>query len=562
MSIVRASKLRHVFGEEQKLKFEELRPASLTSEGHLVKCNGEFVAFNWRISGGGALCVLSMNETGRLPVDHALIKGHPLSILDFDFNPFNDHQILTSCEDSSIRLWEFPAEGLKEDLVEPLAVMRGHTRKVGLLTFNPAAAYICASASFDYTVKVWNLETGTAAYSIGPLAETCLCLSWDSSGRLLGTTWRDKKTRLIDPRSHLIAQEFLSHEGGKASKFSWINDTTCFTCGFSKQSERQYCLWDIRDAARPLSQQTIDQAAGVLMPFFDADTGLLFLAGKGDGNIRYYEVVNTEPYIHFVQSYKSSIPCQGVTFIPKRKVNVEKCEVMRAVKLANSTIEMISFIVPRRAEGFQEDLYPETVGMVPGCSAAQWMEGSNAQPPKISLNNEENGERRETAKLVFNPVMGDVPIPTSPAHYHPVTEQETKQIADLKTALELNQAKIATLQGEAAAHTAQLATTQQALLDSHSLTTHLQSTLQQAQQDHQDAIQTIALLEEQTSFNSENQQIVIEELQQETEKMREELAEMQREVMKSKRWEEEVLAELERVQKELDAARLGPAEQQ
>lgn len=557
MSIVRTSKLRHVFGEEQKLKFEELRPASLTSEGHLVKCNGEFVAFNWRISGGGALCVLSMNETGRLPPDHALIKGHPLSILDFDFNPFNDHQILTSCEDSCIRLWEFPAEGLTEDLVEPLAVMRGHTRKVGLLTFNPAAAYVCASASFDYTVKVWNLETGTAAYSIGPLAETCLCLSWDSSGRLLGTTWRDKKARLIDPRSQLIAQEFLSHEGGKASKFSWISDTTCFTCGFSKQSERQYCLWDIRDAARPLSQQIIDQAAGVLMPFFDADTGLLFLAGKGDGNIRYYEVVNTEPYIHFVQSYKSSIPCQGVTFIPKRKVNVEKCEVMRAAKLTNSTIEMISFIVPRRAEGFQEDLYPETVGQVPGCSAAQWMEGSNAQPPKVSLNKAENYDRRETANLVYTPVIGDVHKPSIPA---PVPDQETHQIAELKATLELNQAKVAALQKEASAYTAELATTQQVLLNSHSLTTYLQTTLQQAQKDHMDVLQTIDLMKEKTS--SEDQQIVIEELQQETEKMREELAEMQREVMKSRIWEEEVRVEVERVQQQLEAAHLGSAEQQ
>lgn len=28
------------------------------------------------------------------------------------------------------------------------------------------------------------------------------------------------------------------------------------------------------------------------MPFFDEDTSVLFLAGKGDGNIRYYEIVN------------------------------------------------------------------------------------------------------------------------------------------------------------------------------------------------------------------------------------------------------------------------------
>ncbi|CAN0593918.1 unnamed protein product, partial [Laminaria digitata] len=29
---------------------------------------------------------------------------------------------------------------------------------------------------------------------------------------------------------------------------------------------------------------------GVILPFYDDESSLLFLAGKGDGNIRYYEV--------------------------------------------------------------------------------------------------------------------------------------------------------------------------------------------------------------------------------------------------------------------------------
>ena len=540
MSFVRQSKLRHVYGEEQKLRFEEVRPSTLTSEGHLVKCNGSFLAFSWNISGGGALCVLGMNETGRLSPDHALIKGHTSNILDFDFNPFNDQQILTSCEDALIRLWEFPASGLTEDLLSPLAVLKGHSRKVGLVTFNPAAAYICASASFDYTVKVWSVETGTPAYSVGPLTETCLSLNWDSVGRLLGTTWRDKHARVIDPRTESFAQDFQCHEGGKASKFCWVNDSSCFTCGFTKQSERQLCLWDIRNPAKALHQQIIDQASGVIMPFFDADTGVLFLAGKGDGNIRYYEVVSSEPYVHFIESFKSIVPCQGVSFIPKRKVDVSRCEIMRAAKLTNSTVELISFIVPRRVEGFQDDLYPDCVGGVPGCSAAQWLEGSNAQPRKMPMSELMMGGAAQASEVTFTP--------TAPLTSAPDTSKAKQQVDSLEVAVKARDDEISDLKATNHRLQAELSSLQSLYSQSTSTISALRSQLDNAPTPPAPEITELKV-------NSEYQRTLITALEQETEELRSELERM-KEVLMVKTQEERMLKEqIERLQRELYASK-------
>ena len=36
----------------------------------------------------------------------------------------------------------------------------------------------------------------------------------------------------------------------------------------------------------PLTNEEIDQAAGVLFPFYDADSDVIYVAGKGDGSIR------------------------------------------------------------------------------------------------------------------------------------------------------------------------------------------------------------------------------------------------------------------------------------
>lgn len=34
----------------------------------------------------------------------------------------------------------------------------------------------------------------------------------------------------------------------------------------------------------------------------------VYLAGKGDGNIRYYEVVDDAPYVHFLNQFLSGNP--------------------------------------------------------------------------------------------------------------------------------------------------------------------------------------------------------------------------------------------------------------
>jgi hypothetical protein len=120
------------------------------------------------------------------------------------------------------------------------------------------------------------------------------------------------------------------------------------------------------------------------MPFWDEGTQCLYLAGKGDGNIRYFEYENDK--FEYLSEYKSADPQRGVAFLPKRGVNMHENEVMRAFKTVNdSYIEPVSFIVPRRSETFQEDVYPPTVGLKPAVSSKEWFEGKDGLPPKVSM---------------------------------------------------------------------------------------------------------------------------------------------------------------------------------
>ena len=117
-----------------------------------------------------------------------------------------------------------------------------------------------------------------------------------------------------------------------------------FTTGFSKYSDRQYAVWSQQDLKQPLKIETIDSSSGVLAPYYDPDTKMIYVAGKGDGNVRYYEVVEEAPWVCYLSQFISGAPQKGFGVLPKRGVNVNACEVFRLFKLHAIKVITISAI--------------------------------------------------------------------------------------------------------------------------------------------------------------------------------------------------------------------------
>lgn len=94
----------------------------------------------------------------------------------------------------------------------------------------------------------------------------------------------------------------------------------------------------------------LDSSSGVVFPYYDPDTSMVYLAGRGDGNIRYYEITDTMPYLHFLNQYQSNTPQRSLCSMPKRGLNFGACEVWRFYKLyaTKNYVEPISMIAPRK----------------------------------------------------------------------------------------------------------------------------------------------------------------------------------------------------------------------
>jgi len=69
----------------------------------------------------------------------------------------------------------------------------------------------------------------------------------------------------------------------------------------------------------------------------------------------------------------------------KRALDVSNNEIARAYKVHNAMVEPISFIVPRKGDAFQSDIYPETRGVEGALSANEWFGGKDGELKKVSM---------------------------------------------------------------------------------------------------------------------------------------------------------------------------------
>lgn len=363
-------------------------------DSNIITTNGKYLACNWDASGGGAFAVIPLSEVGKAPDTVPLFRGHKGPVLDTAFNPFNEQQVVSCSDDGNILLWDIPEDfsfhnyvdenDNPRDIVEPTKVLSGHKRKVGHVAFHPCAENVLASCSLDYTVKIWDLESGEAKITL-PHKDLVTSFAFNYNGSLLATTSRDKKLRIWDLREEKIISEGPGHSGAKPSRVVWVGNTDrVITTGFSRLSDRQVGMWDVKNIEKgPIGGfMVIDASSGVLIPVFDESNNILYLAGKGDGNIRYYEYDNDELYE--LSQFPSTDAQRGFAWAPKTACNVKENEILRCFKTVNDlSIEPVSFIVPRKSENFQEDIYPDAPSHKPALSAAEWFSGKNVNGPLL-----------------------------------------------------------------------------------------------------------------------------------------------------------------------------------
>ncbi|CAN9504870.1 unnamed protein product [Ophioblennius macclurei] len=425
--VVRQSKFRHVFGQAVRNDqcYDDIRVSRVTWDSSFCAVNPKFVAIIIEASGGGAFLVLPLQKTGRIDKVYPTVCGHTGPVLDIDWCPHNDLVIASGSEDCTVMVWQIPENGLETALSEPVVVLEGHSKRVGIVSWHPTARNVLLSAGCDNQIIIWNVGTGQAMINLEDMhPDVIFSISWSRNGSLLCTACKDKKVRVIDPRKKkIVTEKDKAHEGARPMRAIFLADGNIFTTGFSRMSERQLALWKSDNMDEPICVQEMDSSNGVLLPFYDPDTSVVYLCGKGDSSIRYFEITDEAPFVHYLNTFSTKEPQRGMGYMPKRGLDVNKCEIARFYKLHERKCEPIIMTVPRKSDLFQDDLYPDTAGPDPTLEAEEWFAGKNGGPILISLKHGYVSTKSRDLKVVKTNVLESKPAPTKAEPVHAVVQK-------------------------------------------------------------------------------------------------------------------------------------------
>jgi len=336
--------------------------------------------------------LIPLAQPGKLPDVYPLCRGHTSAVLDTAFSPFDDRVVVSGGDDAHVSVWNVTPEDIRGcleaakvsgsmDDIKPRATFLGGKRRVGHVEFHPTAAHVVAAATGDHAIKLFDIEKQAPRVELHGFGDAIQSMAFDQTGSTIVATCRDRKLRMFDVRAPDAVQVTDGHGGIKGARAIWCGDKPrIITTGFSKMSERQMFLWDVTQLTKPIKTVSLDSSNGIIMPFW-SDNNIVFLAGKGDGNIRYYELESDE--LHYLAEYKSIEPQSGMAFLPRRALNVDDNEIARAYKVSPPTIHPVSFYVPRKSEAFQADIFPPARSAEPSLTADEFFVDKKTLTPHL-----------------------------------------------------------------------------------------------------------------------------------------------------------------------------------
>ncbi|XP_055297262.1 coronin-7 isoform X7 [Sitodiplosis mosellana] len=389
---------------------------SYQTYGNNIAASAAFMAFNWEHA-GSSLAVLPLDDCGRKSKNMPLLHGHTDTVTDLHFSPFHDGLLATGSQDCLVKIWHIPEKGLEQSLTTPECQFTHKQRRVETVGFHPTADYLLHSTAAG-NINLWDLTSQKEVFGSNEHPDVIQSLNWKLDGTLMTTSCKDKMVRIIDPRSNVpITLAADSHQSIKDSRVVWLGDQSrILTTGFDSARLRQIIIRDLRNFNTPEKTLELDCSTGVLMPLYDPDTNMLFLAGKGDTTIAYMEVTDKDPYL--IEGLRhNGEQTKGACLVPKRALRVMEGEVNRIMQLTSNSVIPIMYQVPRKTyRDFHSDLYPETNGYKTDLTVTQWLKGVNTPVSKMSL----DPAKRE---------LGDAPIIVHRGTLHEMIKNDANKCA-------------------------------------------------------------------------------------------------------------------------------------
>lgn len=412
-----------------------LAPKIGASDTAVIACSEEYWAVPY-VGGGGPVFVSKLDAMGKIEPSNArdqCVNGHKAECFCVAFSPHEPWRMATAGDDGAIVMWD-----LMQSTGTAMSTLQGvklGTHRAGAreVCFHPSASCALASLGTDGELALWDAEQSSKGYSF-ELETAAGSLDFAYDGSLILCCGRDKLMRAVDARQAKVAWQCEPHGVSRSFRAKWIakDGTVVVSCGPAKRGGREVVLVDTRRPETPMHQRFVDSLNGALLPHYSEETRVLWLWGRGDTTVRHFEVrpEKDDAFTPGLEWRTQSGPHCGVAALPTRCLDIAALEIARFVRLSASTVETVSFTVPRTNElkqYFNDDIYP-TEGVrarTPSLSAKTWLAGANATPELISLRPADSpllSERKVETKVLNTQIVNQR-----------IAEEKSKKEDDVQT---------------------------------------------------------------------------------------------------------------------------------
>lgn len=156
--------------------------------------------------------------------------------MDFQFDPFNPKRLVVACDDGIVKIWNINEGGLSEPINTPTSEFATHSDKIYFIRFHPLADNVLLTASYDMTMKLWDMETKKEMICLTGHSDQIFSFAWSPCGKYGATVSKDGKIRIYDPRkSSDPIREGPGPAGSRGARISWaIDGNYIVVTGFDK----------------------------------------------------------------------------------------------------------------------------------------------------------------------------------------------------------------------------------------------------------------------------------------------------------------------------------------
>ncbi|BGP40025.1 hypothetical protein JCM10450v2_004005 [Rhodotorula kratochvilovae] len=350
---------------------------------------------------GGRLAFHPLSRPGRLPV-HASCVAVGGAVVEFEVDPFAERRVFVAGEDGRVSVFELPAvEEWKEGETRGEAVRVLSDPKMDRiheLKPHPAAKDLLLTVSDDRgnpTARLWDVAKGEKLLEVPLPRGGVSSAAWSPSGTLLALATKNKQVHVLDLRD--ASRTLISaaaHDSIRPARLAWASETHLVSSGFNRAASRELILFRLSTDEGKLEQlgkTSLDVSPSPLFPFVDLDTRLVLLHSRGDRSCLAFEanLAPSTPCDAFVKlpAFEAGGIQSGWAFLPKTRVDVRKVEIVKGLRLTPSTIEVVSFTVPRaKADFFQNDIFVPTRNVEkPSMTVQEWLDGKNTPLEVVDL---------------------------------------------------------------------------------------------------------------------------------------------------------------------------------